>query len=171
MNAMKEIRIEKLTLNVGAGKNVDMLKKGKKLLKNITGIDPVSTVTQKRIPTWGLRPGLPVGCKITLRGKDADELIKRLLDAKANMLREDDFDEAGNVSFGIPEYIDIKGVEYDPEIGVIGLQVCITLERPGFRVKKKNISRSKIGNSHIIKKEDALSFMKSRFNIKVGDEQ
>jgi len=170
MNVMKNIRIEKLTLNVGAGKNADVLKKGKKLLKNIAGIEPVSTVTQKRIPTWGLRPGLPVGCKITLRGKAAEELIPRLLDAKTNVLGLNNFDNAGNVAFGIPEYIDIKGVEYDPEIGVLGMQACITLERPGFRVKRRSISKSKVGKQHLITKEDAVKFMESRFKIKIGEE-
>jgi large subunit ribosomal protein L5 len=170
MNLMKDIRIEKLTLNMGAGKNADLLKKGKKLLKNITGIEPVSTVTQKRIPTWGLRPGLPIGCKITLRGKDAEELIKRLLDAKSNALAPRNFDNAGNVSFGIPEYIDIRGVNYDPDIGVIGLQACITLERPGFRVKRRSIGNRPVGKGHVITKEDAMKFMESKFKIKIGEE-
>lgn len=170
MNVMKEIRIEKLTLNVGAGKNVDLLKKGKKLLKNLTGIEPVSTVTQKRIPTWGLRPGLPIGCKITLRGKNAEELIKRLLDAKSNNLSPNNFDELGNISFGIPEYIDIKDAKYDPEIGVIGLQVCITLERPGFRVKKRSTNKARVGKSHFITKEDSIKFMESKFKTIVGEE-
>ncbi len=170
MNIMKNIRIEKLTLNIGAGKNADILKKGKKLLKNITGIEPVSTVTQKRIPTWGLRPGLPIGCKITLRGKAAEELIQRLLDAKSNVLELNNFDDAGNVSFGVPEYIDIKDVKYDPEIGVIGLQACITLERPGFRVKRRSISKSRVGKNHNIKKDDAIKFMESKFKTKIGEE-
>ena len=39
--------------------------------------------------------------------------------------------------FGIPEYINIPGIEYDPDIGIIGLEACVTLERPGFRIKKK----------------------------------
>ncbi len=170
MNVMKNIRIEKLTLNIGAGKNADILKKGKKLLKNITGIEPVSTVTQKRIPTWGLRPGLPIGCKITIRGKVAEELIQRLLDAKSNVLELNNFDDAGNISFGIPEYIDIKGVKYDPDIGVIGLQACITLERPGFRVKRRSISKSTVGKTHTIKKDDAIKFMESKFKTKIGEE-
>ena len=56
MNPMKEIRIEKLTLNIGAGKDVELLKKGVKLIKHITGIEPVKTITQKRIPAlWWFR--------------------------------------------------------------------------------------------------------------------
>jgi len=67
MNPMKVIRIEKITLNIGAGKDQNRLDKAKILLKHVTGIEPVKTVTKKRIPNWGLRPGLPIGCKITLR--------------------------------------------------------------------------------------------------------
>ena len=171
MNAMKEIRIEKLTLNIGAGKNPDVLKKGTKLFKNITGLEPVKTIAQKRIPTWGLRPGLPIGCKITLRKQQAHELIPRLLDAKSKKLKSNNFDDNGNISFGIHEYIDVPGVKYDPEIGVIGFQVCLTLERNGFRVKRRRLSRAAIPHDHRITKEEAVNYMKAKFNVDVGDEE
>ena len=169
MNPMKEIRIEKVTLNIGAGKDQNLLKKGVKLLKSITGIEPVQTVTQKRIPTWGLRPGLPVGCKITLRGKKAEELIPRLLDARDFTLEHNHFDPHGTISFGIPEYIDIKGAQYDPDIGIIGLQACVTLERRGFRVKRRRLQTSRIGKSHTITKEEAQQFMNKKFNVRIGE--
>jgi large subunit ribosomal protein L5 len=171
MNVMKEIRIEKITLNIGAGKDQGRLEKGMILLKNITGIDPVKTVTSKRIPTWGLRPGLPIGCKITLRGKKAEEILIRLLDAKENKLTAHQFDKGGNVAFGIHEYIDIPGVKYDPKIGVSGLEVCVTLERPGFRIKRRRILRRKIPNNHKITKEDAIEFIKKKFNVEVNNEK
>lgn len=169
MNPMKNIRIEKLTLNIGAGKEQSKLEKGVLLLKTITGIDPVKTITNKRIPSWGVRPGLPIGCKLTLRKQSAKELIKRLLKAKENKLKESNFDDLGNVSFGIHEYIDIPGIEYDPKIGVLGLQVCITLERPGYRIKKRKLKQKKIAKSHVIKKPDAVEFMKKEFNVNVGE--
>ena len=169
MNPMQEIRIEKLTLNIGAGKEQTKLDKGIKLLKKITGISPVTTYAKKRIPSWGLRPGLPIGCKITLRKKDALALLPRLLDSKGNTLSPNQFDDSGNISFGIPEYIDIMGVEYDPEIGVMGLEVCVTLEKPGYRVKRRRIKRSKINKSHKISKEEAIKFMEERFKVKFGE--
>lgn len=170
-NVMKEIRIEKLTLNIGAGKDQTLLEKGLKLLKSMTGMTPIKTVTNKRIPTWGLRPGLPIGCKVTLRGKKAAELLKRLLESKANKLKESQFDDYGNIAFGIPEYIDIPDAKYDPEIGIIGLEACVTLERPGFRIKKRNLCKGKIAKGHQIKKEDAINFMTSNFKIKMGEEE
>ena len=170
MNPMREIRIEKLTLNVGAGSDQAKLDKGMVLLKNITGIPPIKTFTKKRIPNWGIRPGLPIGCKLTLRKQQAELLIKRLLEAKSNVLKETQFDEQGSISFGIHEYIDVPGVKYDPKIGVIGFEVCLTLERPGFRVKRRALRTAKISRTHKIAKKDAIEFMKNKFNVKVGEE-
>jgi len=170
MNSMREIRIGKLTLNIGAGKDQVKLKKAEKLLKLITGITPVKTITQKRIAGWGLRPGLPIGCKITLRKKAARELFVRLLKAKENKLPESCFDDSGNISFGIHEYIDIPDAKYDPEIGIIGLQTSITLERPGFRIKKRKLEKKKIPKTHKISKQNAIDYFKKEFNVKVGED-
>jgi large subunit ribosomal protein L5 len=168
MNAMKAIRIEKITLNIGAGKSTEKLEKGVKLIKNIAGRPPVQTITTKRIPTWGLRPGLPIGCKLTIRKAPARELLSRLLQAKENKLSIRQFDGLGNVSFGIHEYIDIPGVNYDPEIGVMGLEVCVTLQRPGFRVKKRRVHKGQVARSHLISQTDAIEFMKKEFNVVVS---
>jgi len=169
-NIMRNIRIEKITLNIGAGKDQNKLEKGVKLLKNITGIAPVKTITQKRIVGWGLRPGLPIGCKIVLRGKAAKELLARLIESKEAGINERQFDDNGNLAFGIPEYIDIPGVKYDPEIGIVGLEVCVTLERNGFRIKKRKIKNKKIPLRHKITKNEAIEFMKKEFNIKMEEE-
>jgi large subunit ribosomal protein L5 len=171
MNIMRQPRIEKVTLNIGAGKDQQRLEKGVALIKAITGIEPLKTVTQKRIPTWGLRPGLPIGCKLTLRKKPAVELLKRLLQAKELKLKPRQFDESGNVSFGIPEYIDIPGVAYDPKIGIIGLEVCVTLERPGYRIKRRRMRQKKIPRSHMLTREESMEFMKKTFNVTVGEQE
>lgn len=171
MNPNRDIRIEKITLNIGAGKDQEKLERGFLLLKNITGVSPVKTITNKRIPGWGLRPGLPIGCKLTLRKEKATEVLTRLLDAKTFTLQEKQFDSYGNIAFGIPEYIDIKGVKYDPKIGIMGLEVCITLERNGYRVKKRHLYQNRLSKKHIITKDEAIDFMKKNFNIKIGEEE
>lgn len=168
-NIMRQPRIEKLTLNIGAGKDVQKLDKGVALIKAITGIEPLKTITQKRIPTWGLRPGLPIGCKLTIRKQPATELLKRLLTAKENTLKPTQFDEGGNISFGIPEYIDIPGVAYDPKIGIMGLEVCVTLERPGYRIKRRRLKQKKVPRKHLLTREEAIAFMQKNFNVKVGE--
>lgn len=171
MNPMRAIRIEKITLNIGTGKEQPNLEKGMKLLKMITGIEPIKTVSTKRIPGWGLRPGLPIGCKLTLRKEAAKKVLIRLLESRDNRLSPGQFDENGNLAFGIPEYIDIPDVKYDPEIGIIGLEVCVTLERPGFRIKKRKLLKKKVPPKHRIDKEEAMKFMKKEFNIEIGDEE
>jgi len=167
MSKMSEIRIEKVTLNIGAGKDQKRLEKSMKLMKKITNIDPVRTFAKKRIPEWGLRHGLPIGCKLTLRNEDAVNILKRLLDAKEHVLHEKNFDMEGNVAFGLTEYIDIPEVKYDPDIGIMGLEVCVTLERPGFRVKRRR-KKTKVGKNHKINKKDAIDFMTNAFKVKVS---
>ncbi|MBI4983276.1 50S ribosomal protein L5 [Candidatus Woesearchaeota archaeon] len=158
-NPMKEIRIAKVTLNVGSGKDEEHLKRGLKLLHKITSTTPVKTKTKKRIPGWGLRPGLVIGCKVTVR-KNTERLLKRLLAAKDNTLSEGNFDSKGGFSFGIPEYIDIEGMDYDPELKIMGLEVAVTLERPGYRIRKRKLNRKAVGKKHLITKEEAIDFIK-----------
>src|SRR3989338_10969844 len=169
MNSMRQISIEKVTLNIGAGKDQAKLEKGMKLIGNITGYTPIKTFTKKRIQEWGLRPGLPIGCKLTLRKEKAMEILKRLLEAKDNVLQISNLDNEGNISFGIKEYIDVPGVKYDPDIGIMGFQVCITLKRKGFRVKRRAIKRAIIPKKHKISKQDAIDFMKNTFNMKIAE--
>lgn len=158
-NPMKQIKITKVTLNVGAGKSEDMMKKGMKLLQKLSPQKPVKTVSRKRIPSWGLRPGLAIGCKVTVR-KDAGQLLKRLLVAKENILSEKNFDQNGNFSFGIPEYVDIEGLDYDPDLKILGLEVAVTLERPGFRLQHRKNKSNRVGRPHQVTREEAIAFVK-----------
>ncbi len=159
-NSMRQIRITKITLNVGAGKNEDLLKRGLKLLEKLTPVKPVKTTTTKRIAGWGLRPGLAIGCKVTVR-EGTEELLRRLLAAKENTLLPSNFDVQGSFSFGIPEYIDIEGLEYDPDLKIMGLEVAVTLERPGFGIKRRKIRPARVGKHHLITKEEAIAFVQA----------
>src|SRR3989344_4462176 len=165
-NKMKQINVAKLTLNIGIGEAGDKLNKATVLLTNIAKAKAVQTKTMKRIPTWGVRPKLAIACKVTLRKKKAEELLNRLLKAVDNKINESKFDDYGNFSFGIPEYIDIPGAEYDPNIGIIGLEAAVTLERPGFRIKRR-FMKSKIPARHKISKQEAIEFIKSKYNTEV----
>jgi len=171
MNKMKEIRIEKITLNMGIGESGDKLKKASKLLSTASGKKPVLTKSYKRIPTWGVRPGLEIGTKVTLRGNNAEKMITRLFKAVENKLKPSSFDKQGNISFGIKEYIDIPEMEYDPDIGIVGMEVAVTLERPGYRVKKRKYQKSKLGKNHIITKDESIDYVQNKFGIKVGEDK
>lgn len=170
-NPMKRIRVEKVTLNVGAGKDEEKLKRGVKLLKKITGLEPMKTITNKRIPTWALRPGLAIGCKITLRGEQAEKLLKNLLAARDNVLSAKQFDKQGNFSFGIAEYVDIPQVDYDPEIKVMGFEVAVTLGRPGFHISRRKRQKKRIPGRHRIHSNEAIKFVREQFGAKIEEEQ
>ena len=166
-NVMKSVFVEKVVLNCGCGTDHARLDKSVKLLEKIAGRKPVKTITQQRNATWGLRKGLPVGTKLTLRDKEAIAMVKRLIEAKENQLKLNNFDEHGTVSFGISECIDIPGVEYTPEIGIIGLQATITLARPGFRVKRRRSMKRKLPNAHTIHQDEAVAFMQQSFGVEL----
>lgn len=167
---MRQIKIEKITLNFGAGTDQSRLDKGMKLIKKITGRDPVKTFAKDRVPSWNLRKGLPIGCKLTLRGEEAEMLLVRLLKAKDNKLRPKVFDNQGNLSFGISEYIDLLDIKYDSDIGMLGFEVSVTLERPGFRVKRRKGSKKKVPLKQRIQKQEAMEFMNKKFNITIGED-
>ncbi|MBS3162681.1 50S ribosomal protein L5 [Candidatus Woesearchaeota archaeon] len=161
MSTMKTIEIEKITLNIGTGKPGSELEKGKILLEKISGAKPCETMTKKRLPAWNLRPGLVIGCKVTLRGKKAEELLKTLLKARDNVLPSRSFDKKGNFSFGIKEYLDIPNLNYIPEVGIIGLEVAVSLQRKGFRIKRRKLETKKIPARHDISKQDGINFAKT----------
>jgi len=165
--SMRTLSVEKVTLNMGTGKEQPRMEKAVKLLTMLTGRTPIKTITQKRIPTWGVRPGLPIGVKITLRREAAVEVLKRILEAKENRIKESSFGIYGELSFGIHEYIDIPGMKYDPGIGVMGFDICVTLQRAGFRIKRRRQMARKIPARHRISKEEAMAYMKTQFNIEV----
>ncbi len=172
MNPMRKIRIEKVTLNIGVGEPGEKLDKALEVLRRIlklVDIDqkPVRTKAKVRVQRWGIRPGLPIGAKVTVRGENAYRLLDLLLRAVDKKISSRSFDEHGNFSFGIEEYIEIPGMKYDPQIGIYGLDVAVTLERPGFRVKRRKRKKSKVGKKHLITKDEAIEFVKETFGVEV----
>ncbi len=166
-NPMRAIRVEKVTVNIGVGSAGDPLEAAKTLMERLTGKKVVETTAKRRNPTFKLRPGLPIGVKVTLRGKEAEDFLKRTLTAVKNRIKEHAFDEYGNFAFGVHEYIDVPDMKYDPSIGLFGFDVCVTLARPGNRVKLRRQKRAKIGKKHLITKEEAMEFVKSAFGVEV----
>jgi len=163
-NVMRQIRLEKITLNIGTGAEPENVKRAVALLNTISNLKPIETLSKKRLAAWKIRPGLPIGAKVTIRGKAGHELLVRLLQARENKVQKDSFTENG-FSFGVNEYIDIPGVKYDPKIGMIGLDVCVTLERPGFRVKRRKLKSTKLSKKHTISAEDAAAFATEKLGV------
>lgn len=168
MNPMRQIYVEKVVLHIGTGKEARDLERGEKLLRKFTDQKIVKTLAKKRIPTWGIRPGLPIGVMVTLR--KSQDLIPRLLKAIDNKLSYSNFDDYGNISFGIKEYIDIPGLKYDPDIEIMGLQVTIALRRKGTRVMHRRVKKSRIGENQIVTKQEAIEFMKKNYGVIIKEE-
>lgn len=166
-NLMKKIRLEKVVLNMGVGRSGDAIQIAKMALDQISGKKSCSREAKATQRDWGVRKGEPIGAAVTSRGKDADELLKRLLDAKGNQLKGLSFDEFGNISFGIKEHIDIPGIKYDPKIGILGLDVSVTLTRPGFNVRLRSKHKARIGKNHRISSDEAKEFLTREFGVKI----
>ena len=164
---MKKISIAKVVLNMGVGKSGEPIEQAKRALEQIAGQKPNSRNAKATQRDWGVHKGEPIGVAVTLRRQPAIELIKRLFTAKGNQMKGSSFDDFGNLSFGIKEHIDIPGVKYDPQIGILGLNVSISLERPGFNIRFRSKHKASVGNNHRITSEDAKAFLTKEFGIEV----
>jgi len=160
-------QIEKITVNIGVGEAGERLKKAESVIKSITGRKPVQTLSKTTNKEWGLRKRMPIGCKVTLRRKEADEFLKQALLTRENKIADYAFDEQGNVSFGIPDHTLFKSQKYDPNIGIFGMDVCITMKKPGYRVKRRRIQRRHIPHRHQVEKEETMKFFTDSYNVEV----
>ena len=132
-NKMQEIEIEKMVLNCGGTE--DKLEKSVKLLELITKRKPYKKKATKRIPAFGISPGKESGCKVTLRDKEQiKDLLIKFFAALDNKIFAKQVTE-NHVSFGVPEYIEIPGLEYQRDIGILGFEASLVFKRKGKRVK------------------------------------
>jgi len=164
---MLKPRIEKVVVNISVGKSGEPLEKASRVLKELTGQNPCKRKAKKTIRDFGIRRGEPIACMVTLRRQKAIEFLKKLLPVADNKISKECFDEYGNFSFGIKEHIEIPGVKYDPEIGIFGMDICVSLSRPGYRVKKRRMKKTRIGSKHILTPEEAIIFVKEALGIEV----
>lgn len=154
MNKMREIVIEKLILNIGVGASGDKMTKALKVLKDLTGQDPVTTRAKFTIRSFSIRRNEEIGCHVTIRGEKAQELLKLGLKVKDNELKRKNFSMGGNFGFGINEHIDL-GIKYDPNTGIYGMDFYAVLKRKGLRVTQRKRKASRLGNFQRVSKEEA----------------
>ncbi|HWP78235.1 MAG TPA: 50S ribosomal protein L5 [Candidatus Nitrosotenuis sp.] len=164
---MKKIRLEKVVLNMGVGKSGEAIEIAKKALDQITGKKSCARDAKATQRDWGVRKGEPIGVAVTVRGQDAATLLKRLFDAVGNRVKGKSFDDFGNISFGIKEHIDIPGIKYDPQIGILGLEAAVTLTRPGFSIRVRSRHKARIGKHHRISKDEAIEFLTREFGVAI----
>ena len=166
-SVMKKISLEKVVLNMGVGRSGDAIEVAKKALDQISGKKSCARDAKETQRDWGIRKGEPIGVAVTIRGNDAKELLKRLFEAKGNQVNGRAFDNFGNYSFGIREHIDIPGVKYDPQIGILGLGISVTLTRPGYGIRTRSKHKARVGKTHIIKSQEAKDYLTKEFGVTV----
>jgi len=159
--------IEKITVNIGVGEAGEKLEKAKSVLNDITGHKTIQTLSKITSKDWGLRKRMPIGCKVTLRKKDAEKFLIEALQTRENKIAEYAFDNEGNISFGIPDHTLFKSQKYNPNIGIFGMDVSITMEKPGYRIKRRRLGRRKIPNRHKVKREDTIKFFNEKYKVEV----
>ncbi len=165
-NPMRRIIISKVVINIGVGKSGEPIEKAKRALQELTGQQPSVRGARETVRDFGIHKGEPIGAMVTLRRQHAIEFLKRIISAKGNVFKSSSFDSYGNISVGIREHIDIPGTKYNPEIGIFGMDVNLSLMRPGYRIAKKRDSR-KIGKAHRITKEEAIEFFQQHYGVEI----
>lgn len=133
-NLMEVPKIEKIVLNVGLGEaiqNIKLLDSVQKELSMITGQRAVITKAKKSIAAFKLRKGVPIGCKVTLRGDRMYEFLDRLVSVALPRIRDfkgvsgKAFDGRGNYTLGVKEQFIFPEIDYDKVEMVHGMDMTI----------------------------------------------
>ncbi len=168
-NPMLGVRLDKVVVNIGIGNTEDKLDSARALLKKLTGMEATHTTARRRLPEFGIRQGQKIGVMVTLRGKRADDFLRKALEAVSGTLKKSSIVD-NSLNFGIREYIEFSGVRYDPKIGMLGLNVNAAFSRRGARVALRKRSRSKPGVAHsTIGREELLQHLSGAYGVKVAE--
>jgi large subunit ribosomal protein L5 len=164
---MLKPKIEKVVVNISVGKSGEPLEKATKVLKEITGQIPCKRKARTSIREFGVRKGESIACIVTLREERALEFLKKALTVVDQKLSSRSFDGQGNFSFGLKEHIELPGVRYDPDIGIFGMDVCVSVIRPGYRVKNRRKEKAKIGSKHVLTPQESMMFVKDTLGVEI----
>jgi len=127
-------KLEKISINMGVGsatQNKALLDNAVKDLTQITGRKPIITKAKKSISNFKLRQGMPIGCKVTLRGEIMYEFLDRLISIVIPRIRDfrgispKSFDGRGNFTVGIKEQTVFPEIEYDKIDAIRGMDITI----------------------------------------------
>ena len=166
-NPMERVKIEKVIVHICVGSDWDRIQRAAKLLETLTGQKPIFRKAKKTIKAFGISRKQPISVMVTLRGDKARAFLEKALEAVDRKIKSSSFDEYGNFAFGIKEHLMIPDTKYDPNIGVFGMDVIVHLAKPGLRVKNRRFRRSKIGKNAIVKKDEAIEFVKKELGVEV----
>ncbi|AGB39195.1 ribosomal protein L5 [Natronococcus occultus SP4] len=164
---MREPHVEKVVVHMGVGRGGRELGKAEDIIEEVTDQQSVRTQAKRTEPDFGIRQGDPIGTKVTLRGEDAAEFLETALPLAS--LAENQFDDTGNFSFGIEEHTEFPSQEYDPNVGIYGMDVTVNLVRPGYRIAKRDKVTRSIPSKHRLTPEDAIQFLEANFDVTVSE--
>ena len=164
---MLKPRIDKVVVNLNVGKSGEPLERASKVLKELTNQNPIKRKAKKTIRDFGLRQGEPIACIVTLRKQKAIDFLNKVLPVIDNKISRSSFDKQGNFAFGIKEHIEIAGVKYDPDVGIFGMDVCVSMSRLGYRVKNRRKRKAQLGSKHVLSPEESVVFVKETLGVEV----
>jgi large subunit ribosomal protein L5 len=164
---MLKPKIEKVVVNLNVGKSGEPLEKASGVLKELTDQTPVKKNAKKTIRDFGIREAEPIATVVTLRKQKAIDFLKKVLPVVDNKVSRSSFDKQGNFAFGIKEHIEIAGVRYDPDIGIFGMDVCVTMTRPGYRVQTRRRRKAQVGPKHVLTPEESVLFVKQTLGVEI----
>ena len=167
-NPMKNLKIGKVVVNISVGASGTPLSNAMSILEGMTGQAPSTRAAKMTIRQWSIRKGEPMACAVTLRGELADAFLQKAFTAVRHKINPRSFDKNGNFAFGIREHIDVPGTRYDPQTGIIGMDVMATVERPGYRVNRRKRAQSKVGTSHRVTPDESREFISETYGVTMG---
>ena len=167
-NPMRDIIVDKIVINIGVGEAGEKLSRAEKVLTLLTDHKITQTKSRTTNKDLGIRDGMAIGCKVTLRKEAAPEFLKKAFWVKENRIYDYSFDREGNFTFGVSDYTDFQGMKYDPDIGIFGMDISVVLKRRGGkRVRTRRRSPGDIPPIHKIGREEAMEFVKQNFGVEV----